>query len=266
MLHLFGGPFVTAGGTRLCVPEGGKRLLAFIALHCGAVERRYAAGTLWPFGDDRRAAGNLRSALWRLKSSPVTLVSADKSWMSLSAEVVVDVDVVNEWAGRLIQGSACEGDLVLGPLGLDALDLLPGWYDDWVLIERERMRERLMHTLEALSSALVRSGRFAEAIEAAMLVVSSEPLRESAQRVLIEAHIAEGNWIEGRRRFDTYNRLLWRELRAEPDPKLSGLLDEEGISRSFRQRQSTEAKTTTHRFRSQNEPEPKRTGSITVRR
>ena len=43
---------------------------------------------------------------------------------------------------------------------------------------------------------------------AAMLAVSSEPLRESTQLRLIEAHIAEGNWVEGRRRFEAYRRLL----------------------------------------------------------
>jgi DNA-binding SARP family transcriptional activator len=184
---------------------------------------------LWPVGDDHRAAGNLRSALCRLKNCPQPLVAADKTWMSLSDNVVVDVDVVNDWACRLIQGSASEKDLVVGPQGLDALDLLPGWYDDWVLVERERMRQRLLHALEALSSALVQSGRFAEAVEAAMLAVSNEPLRESAQRVLIEAHIAGGNWIEGRKRFDSYRRLLWRELRVEPNPGLARLFQAECV-------------------------------------
>ncbi|MGW2995279.1 bifunctional ornithine acetyltransferase/N-acetylglutamate synthase, partial [Streptomyces sp. NPDC001193] len=37
-----------------------------------------------------------------------------------------------------------------GPAGAaDALDLLPGWYDDWVLLEQERVRQRLLHALEA---------------------------------------------------------------------------------------------------------------------
>ena len=228
VLHLFGGPFVTIGSGRLDVPDSGKRLLAFVALHCGAVDRRYAAGTLWPICDDRRAAGNLRSALWRLRSCRIPLVTADKTSMSLSHGIVVDVDVVSEWASRLIQGSASQDDLVVGPRGVDALDLLPGWYDDWVLMERERNRQRLLHALEALTHALIGSGRCAEAVEAAMLAVTSEPLRESAQRALIEAHLAEGNWVEGRRRFETYRRLLMRELGIEPRRALSDLLRRTG--------------------------------------
>jgi DNA-binding SARP family transcriptional activator len=223
VLHLFGGPFVTVNRHRSEIPQGSKRLLVFVALHRW-VDRRYAAGMLWPVGDDIRAAGNLRSALWRLKRGRVPLITANKSSLWLREDVLVDVHVVSDWAGRLVDGSATTEDLVVKPWGIDALDLLPGWYDDWALMERERVRQRLLHALEALSSALVLSGRCAEAVEAAMLAVSNEPLRESAQRVLIEAHLAEGNWVEGRRHFEAFRHLLRRELGTEPDATLSDLL------------------------------------------
>ena len=70
----------------------------------------------------------------------------------------------------------------------DALDLLPGWYDDWVVFERERLRQRLLHALEMLSLRLVRQGRFGEAVEAALLV-HAEPLRESDLGVRPEAEL-----------------------------------------------------------------------------
>jgi DNA-binding SARP family transcriptional activator len=228
VLHLFGGPYITVDRRRMEVPEGSKRLLAFVALHDRRVERRHAAGTLWPGGDDLRAAGNLRSALWRLKRACVPLIVADKCSLSLRDDLLVDLHVVNEWARRLINGSEASSDLVVLPWGLDSLDLLPGWYDDWALMEGERVRQRLLHALEALSVAFLRSGRCGEAIEAAMLAVSSEPLRESAQRVLIEAHIAEGNWVEGRRHFDAYRHLLFRELGIEPHSLLSDLMGRNG--------------------------------------
>jgi DNA-binding SARP family transcriptional activator len=110
------------------------------------------------------------------------------------------------------------------PWESDFIDLLPGWYDDWVLVERERVRQRLLHALEALSSQLARAGRCAEAVEAAMMAVTAEPLRESAQRVLIQAHLAEGNWVEGRRSFEAYRDVLDRELGVEPDPELAAMV------------------------------------------
>ncbi|MGH3805580.1 MAG: AfsR/SARP family transcriptional regulator [Pseudonocardiaceae bacterium] len=234
VLHLFGGPYATLGGRRWEVPEGSKRLLAFVALHRRRVERRHAAGTLWPIGDDGRAAGNLRSALWRLRGAGIDLLAADKWSLALCDEVVVDVHVVSNWAGRLIDKTASDDDLAVLPCWVDALDLLPGWYDDWALVERERMRQRVLHALEALSRRLVGAGRCAEAVEAAMLAVGADPLRESAQRALIEAHLAEGNWVEGWRGYQAYRDLLRRELGVEPSADLVALLQAARHDRSTR--------------------------------
>jgi DNA-binding SARP family transcriptional activator len=224
VLHLFGGPFVTYERQRVDLPEGSKRLLVFVALHRDRVERRYAAGALWPVGNDVRAAGNLRSALWRLNRAGIRLMSADKHGLAMRDDVLVDIHLVSSWAARLIAATASEDDLDVMPSGMDALDLLPGWYDDWALVERERVRQRLLHALEALSRRLMQVGRCAEAVEAAMMAVGAEPLRESAQRSLIQAHLAEGNWVEGRRTFEAYRQLLHRELGAQPDSELAAMV------------------------------------------
>ncbi|MDD9207972.1 bacterial transcriptional activator domain-containing protein, partial [Georgenia sp. 10Sc9-8] len=108
------------------------------------------------------------------------------------------------------------------------VDLLPGWYDDWVIFERERIRQRVLHALEALSCELVRRGRCAEAIEVALDAVGVEPLRESAQRVLIEAHLAEGNLVEARRLYLRYRELVRQELRTEPGTTLTRLVVDAG--------------------------------------
>lgn len=221
VLHLFGGPYVTLRGSRLEVPEGSKRLLAFIALNRERVERRCVAGELWPVGDDVRASGNLRSALWRLHAVGVDLVAADKWSLRLAEGVRVDYHTVSDWATRLIRDTAGTDDLTIPLSWSEALNLLPGWYDDWVMMEREQIRQRVLHALEAVSRRLARAGRCAEAVEAAMMAVAVEPLRESAQRVLIEAHLAEGNWTEGRRSYEAYRELLGRELGVSPAPDLA---------------------------------------------
>lgn len=227
VVHLLAGPYVTVGSERREVPEGSKQLLAFVALRGRRVERRLAAGTLWPFGDEERAAGNLRSALWRLRRAGINVVVADKWSLELSAEVLVDLHLTEQWASRLIEGRADERDLVISRSVADALDLLPGFYEDWVLMERERVRQRIMHALETLSERLAAVGRFADAIEAALLATSAEPLRESAQRALIKAHIAEGNLTEARRSYRTYHDLVHRELGLTPSDEFAACL---GIS------------------------------------
>lgn len=225
ILQLLGGPVVgLAGGARLPVPEGSKRLLVFVALHTGQVDRRYAAGVLWPVGDDERAAGNLRSALWRLNRADIDVLVADKHSLALRADVVVDVHVVGDWAARLIAGCATTRDLATLPDSISSLELLPGWCEDWVVLERERLRQRLLHALEALSRAHRQAGRGAQAIEAALVAVNAAPLRESAQRELLESHLAEGNWNEVKRGYESYRDLLHREFGTEPTPELHGLL------------------------------------------
>lgn len=223
-LCLFGGPYVVHAGRTLTVPEGSKRMLVYIALREGRLERRHVAGTLWPHGDDDRAAGNLRSALWRLKKAGIDTVEADKFAVWLRPGTLTDIAALNQWAARLIGGVATPADLRQRRWDAFALDLLPGWYDDWVIVERERLRQRLLHALEELSRQLVRQGRCAEAVDVATEAAGVEPLRESAQRVLVEAHIAEGNVVEARRVYAGFRQLLRRELGIEPGAYLTHLV------------------------------------------
>jgi DNA-binding SARP family transcriptional activator len=225
MLCLLGGPYVLRAGRRCNIPEGSKRLLAFVALHGGRVDRRVAAGTLWPDGADERAAGNLRSALWRLKGAGIDVLEVDNLVLRLRQHVISDVHALCDWAARLVEGRATPEDLRTVTWDPEAADILPGWYDDWVICERERIRQRLLHGLEAASRQLVVRGQPADAVEAAMNAVRFEPLRESAQQVLIEAHLAEGNYVEALRAFQAYAQLAREELGIAPGPALTALVE-----------------------------------------
>lgn len=223
VLRLIRGPIVTIGAHIVELPEGSKRLLAFVALRGGQVDRQYAAGTLWPAGSDARAAGNLRSALWRLNGDQLSLLAADRHTLVLRKDVLVDVHMVTEWSSRLVTGTATRVDMEVPPLAIDAFELLPGWLDDWVLVERECLRQRVLHALEALSRLRSRALQHAQAVDAAMAAVAVEPLRESAQRALIDAHLAEGNRVEARRCYEAYRALAGRELGVEPSADLQAL-------------------------------------------
>jgi DNA-binding SARP family transcriptional activator len=221
---LLGGPYVVTGGARREVPQGSKRLLVFTALSTRRVDRRQVAGALWPSGSDQRAIGNLRSALWRLKGAGIDLIDSDNVSLGLRTGTVVDMRIVLDWAARLIDGSADLADLSPVHWPADAMELLPGWYDDWIIFERERIRQRLLHALEALSRRLIAVGRHADAVDAAISAVSIDPLRESASRILIEAHLAEDNIVEGRRAYNRYSDTLHRELGIAPSQQLTAIV------------------------------------------
>jgi len=232
-LHVLGGPHVEAGGRCVPVPEGSKRLVAFVALNDRRVERCRAASVLWPNADRHRAAGNLRSAIWRLRGAGLDILAADNSWIRLRPELRTDLEGLAQWASRVMSGNAEPADIALRPALAPALDMLPGWYDDWVLLERERLRQPLLQAVETLAHLLVRERRCGEAIDAALVAVSVEPLRESAQRALIVAHLAEGNRCEALRSYGTYEEILERELGICPSIELRRLVTDARTDAEF---------------------------------
>ena len=223
VVRLLGGLSLTCDAASVEVPPGSRRLLAYLALHPGGVDRRQAAGVLWPTVGDPRAAGNLRSALWRLQQVGCPVVRAEHARLSLHDGVTVDALDLETWAGRVLAGTATRTDLAVDPTPVVELELLPGWYDDWVLAVRDRLRMRLLHALEALSTLLRDAGRPREAVEAVQAAVLAEPLRESGQRALIEAHQAAGDWVAARRQFDAFRILLRREIGVEPSAELTAM-------------------------------------------
>ena len=225
MVCLLGGPYVLRAGQRLAVPDGSKRVLVFVALHGHIVDRRHLAGTLWPDGTEERAAGNLRSALWRLRGAGLDILEGDKCGLGLRAGTVVDIHRLLRWADSVIDGTSRPADWRGFNWNPEALALLPGWYDDWLLFERERLRQRMLHALEAVSYRLSDTYHHAEAVEAAMMVVQLDPLRESGQRALVCAHLAEGNFVEARRAYAACRQSLLIELGVEPSDDLTRLVE-----------------------------------------
>lgn len=218
-LQLLGGFELWVGGRNVAVPARSQRVLAFVALADPPVGRARLVTTLWPNVDSRRAAANLRSALWRLPAEARGLVVADRSHLRL-AGVRCDVDEMSERGRRLVAGEDVD-ELDVEPF---LSDLLPTWYDDWVLDERERRRSIRLAALEALSRRLTRADQFAAAIEAALAAIAADPLRETAQRALIEAHLAEGNQHEALRQYERYRDLLAAELAVEPPAEIRRLV------------------------------------------
>jgi DNA-binding SARP family transcriptional activator len=205
------------------LPFSSQRLISLLALHNRALRRLYIAGLLWPDATDARATANLRSTLWRLRRAPYRLVDSSATSLRLAREVIVDTVALEDRATKLIQGTvAIDGDDIhrIARVG----DLLPDRYDDWLEIERERIRQLRLHALEAICLQLTADRMFGLAIEAGLAVVAGEPLRESAHRCLIQAYLAEGNIGAAIRQFETYRDLMCTELNIDPSTEMKELL------------------------------------------
>jgi DNA-binding SARP family transcriptional activator len=191
------------------------------------VRRAVVAGTLWPAASERHASANLRQALARLQSTARTALAASKLELGLAEGVRVDIRHARTLARRLLDPAVTPEQSELGTAAIGALsaELLPGWYDDWVLLEAEDWRQLRLHALEALAGRLAAAGRCGEAAGAACAAVRADPLRESARATLIQVHLAEGNQSEAVREFERYQALLHVDLGLEPTLRLRHLIE-----------------------------------------
>ena len=206
------------------LPHAVQRLVAHLCLS-GRPQRSALAGQLWPDASEGHAHGSLRSALWRLQKAVPGLVSTTGDRLSLADGVRVDVHELGRWAERARDPHAPLEDVAVPAVGLGG-ELLPGWYDDWVLLERERLRQLRLHALEEVAARLVAAGRPGDALEVAYLAVRAEPLRESAHRAVVRAHVAEGNVGEALRAYERFRALLSDELGVPPSGQMRRLVAE----------------------------------------
>ena len=220
-LQLLGTFMLVREGGRVAVPSRAQRLLAFLALN-GPTPRPVIMGALWPNLGEQHARGCLRTMMWRLNRDEPRLFGPAGDTLVLRPEITVDTHAFTDSARGLLQGSfsAAAKCAVLGIPG----DLLPGWCDDWVIFERERLRQLRLHALDALASRVAADGRYADALETAIESARLEPLRESAHRTIIAIHLAENNVAEALRHYELFRELLGTELGIKPSPELTGML------------------------------------------
>jgi DNA-binding SARP family transcriptional activator len=111
----------------------------------------------------------------------------------------------------------------IGPV-LDGDELLPGWYDDWVIYERERLQQIRLRALELAARRALRDRDPATALQAARAATVIEPLDEEPHAVMIRAHLMSGNPSGALRAFRDFRRQLAEELGIGPSPAIVELL------------------------------------------
>ncbi|MEV6390072.1 AfsR/SARP family transcriptional regulator [Nocardia xishanensis] len=205
---------------RVALPMHARRVLAYLSLHkmtekdCG---RQTLAERLWEHAAPERSLASLRTALWLIRRAGPGLLSGDAERVALADHVDVDVHRFRRQAESMLAGDGGDADL---RLLCAAADLLPGWDEDWLLLFREQLRLLRLHTLETVGRRYCEQGHHPQAIDLILRVVAEEPLRESAQAVLIDAHLGAGNAAEARRQFDVFAANLWQELELRPSAQL----------------------------------------------
>ena len=222
-LSILGGFELSSDGQVVELPLAVQRVTAFVALQRRPVQRAYVAGRLWLDTTERRAHAALRTTLWRARVPAGELLSATTTHLRLADSVRVDYRDVIDCAERVLRevGSYGRGELAcIAGSG----ELLPDWYDEWLITERERVRQLRCLALETLCDRFRSHGRHGEAMQAGIAAVAGDPLRESAHRALIRAHLAAGNSVDAIRQYRILATLLRRELGLPPSAATQALV------------------------------------------
>lgn len=221
-LYLLGGFELAIDGERTrTLQPAAQRLIAFVALTARGVERDFAALQLWPDTSEDRTRANLRSALWRIRQLPVALIETTPSRLRLDENVWLDVhDGLADFVETAEHGPA-------SPMPFEAMftGLLPDWYDDWLTIEREKIRQYTLRALEVRARAALDTGQPYDAIQVALTAMAMDPLRESTCRLVVEAHLSEGNQHEARRTAAEFRDRLRADSGMSPPADLASLLE-----------------------------------------
>ncbi|MGW1987785.1 AfsR/SARP family transcriptional regulator [Streptomyces collinus] len=218
---------LTCGGSPVPIPLGAQRLLAFLSLRPDGVHRGAAAEQLWPDYPCHRAAANLRSALCQgRRACSVTLIDCVGQRLRLSSAVRVDVLEIRGSARQIVDGLAPPATDCETHIEELTRELLPGWSDEWLHLDRERWDQMRLYALEGLAQRLLAAQHYLPALQAALAATTIDPFRETAHRTVIDIHLAEGNVASAVRCYQDYEAYLQRELGVSPSRQMTDLLQE----------------------------------------
>jgi|SRR5690349_22415606 len=221
MVHLLGGFDIVGPQGRVEVPHSAARVVAYLAIQGHPVPRMAIASAIWPDIDAVRGRANLRSTMSRIGALAPLHVATTTS-LALSPNVAVDIDDLQAYA-RASRDSPREA--TAPPSGFD-LEFLPGWTEDWVELERERLRQLGLHLLDEVVCTSIRNGRPGDGVDAALRAIRLDPLRESSHAGLLRALLAGGNRAAAIAHFRRVSSLMRHELGLPPSGDLTALIEE----------------------------------------
>jgi DNA-binding SARP family transcriptional activator len=221
-LQLFGWWNLQSGGVSVTLGHREQRLIALLALR-GSRPRSHVAGTLWPDTTDARALTSLRAAVLQIRRHVADLLDVGRTTIGLRPGVHVDVADLHRCVDEVTTGPDVDAAGAMNLL--QHADLLPGWYEDWVLFERERLQHLRLRALEELAVTELSRGDTALAVEAAGAAIAIEPLHETAHELVIRGHLQAGNRAAAVRAYHLFRRRLAKELGIPPSPTLAALVE-----------------------------------------
>ncbi len=203
-----------------------QSLFAYLLLNPMAQRRERLAGLLWPDSSEANARRNLRQALWQIRralgDAAETLLLVDEITLAFNTECDYWLDV--ERIAAPVEENATADELMQMVSVYDG-ELLPGFYDEWVQLEREQIQAQFERKLNLLLERLVATQRWADVLDWGERWIALGYTPEPAYRALMVAHAGLGDQSSVA---DLYRRCveaLARDLAVEPSAQTRALYE-----------------------------------------
>ena len=194
---------------------------------------------LWPDHDAEAGRASLRTALASLRrqlepAGAITgsVLIADRGRVSLNLEAICsDVMAFETACHTSTQSTSAEIRLQTLTQAVDLYsgELLPGWYEEWIFPERERLSRTYQGIVLKLAQALEQAGQWETAVHYLRRWLASDRLNEEAHAALIRLYLAHGHPDDSYRQYQETQRLFRKELETEPSEILN-VLGEQALS------------------------------------
>src|SRR5262245_47150988 len=218
--------------------QRGGLLLAHLALaHTAGSPRQQTHSRerlvelLWPDADLEAGRLRLRVALNSLRRqleppgvAPGSVLIADRAAIRLAPGAVTTDVAAFEAALREAEQSPDPSDKIRclrQAVERYGGDLLPGYYDEWVLSERQWLSDRYLAALHQLARLLQQAGEVDAALQALQQAAGADPLREEFHRELVQLYARAGRAADARRQLALLERVQREQLGVTPSHELS---------------------------------------------
>ncbi len=200
-VRLLGSFDVKRDGKTITIPSRpAQSLFAYLILSSGTLHRREKlAGMLWPDSTEESARDYLRHGLWRIRKALGPADSKGKEAPYLIADDIhigfnSDSPFTSDAAEiEKIDIARASTDELIRTLSIYQGELLPGFYEEWVVLEREHLRSIYEQKMDSLVNRLNSEGRWQDILTCAEKWISFGQRPESAYRALMSAHTALGD-------------------------------------------------------------------------
>jgi DNA-binding SARP family transcriptional activator len=199
-----------------------RALLAVLALVPGRLVPRGKLMTLlWEEHSEPIARHRLRQCLLDVRQAlarcKVDAIRIDGDLIGLEpSRVIVDVSRFEQLVAESSIGALEEAlALYRGDL-LEGLTVTAPSFEDWLQIERERLRTHAVNALRTLLEHYVGAKVADGAVRVALRLLELEPFDESAHRALIRLYAESGRRSAALRQYEQCVETLRRELGADP--------------------------------------------------